>query len=245
MSEHQPRIPFRAVSAESLALGTEIGFDVPMIEHSSKPGDFEYWWKLLKFVFELSDPRSFPPLPCEGLVAATSLAGSIRFVELAQDMAISSILNTPQEVTVHVDQAEQIDETFSANEITRGFAVTFRQFYSGEEHASFQSVHRLLGLMNESAGDVSVQTRRATLKGWRVAEGRLRAYPLHVLAGKKLADQGLIHPSLVIDSSQWSPSELISIYNYGDLVHWGDRRDELAALGAHPVTRQGSVMFEV
>jgi hypothetical protein len=116
------------------------------------------------------------------------------------------------------------------NEIARGFAVTFRQFYEQGERASFQSVHGLLAQVAGEAWDEAGNDWEQ-LKLWRKAHGQLRAAPLRVLVGRKLSQEtGSTEP--VADDHPPFPQELVSLYQYGDLLHWGRQRADLSALTA-------------
>jgi hypothetical protein len=70
-------------------------FPPPFSDRVTRPPAFDYWWRRLDWVFDLPDPRSFPPL-------ATTLPDKEhtivqRYVRVAGDLAHSSLLNSPKE----------------------------------------------------------------------------------------------------------------------------------------------------
>jgi hypothetical protein len=90
---------------------------------------------MLEFVFGLPSPAAFPTLPKTPKKA--DLEALKRYIHAAEELAQSELLNGRNEMTVHVpdesEEQEQVETTFSSNEITRGFTVLFRQFHSKEK----------------------------------------------------------------------------------------------------------------
>jgi hypothetical protein len=82
----------KAVSYETMALATGLTFPPPLADRSEHPEAFEFWWKLLKFVFDLSGPNTFPSLsvPPEG----EDLEAVHRYRRAAEETAESAILAT-------------------------------------------------------------------------------------------------------------------------------------------------------
>ena len=70
-------------------------FRPPLEEHIRAVAVFEFWWKQLDYVFDLADPRAFPPLPAA--VASAQHKVVDRYVRIAGDLAASSLLNTVDE----------------------------------------------------------------------------------------------------------------------------------------------------
>ena len=54
------------------------------------------------------------------------------------------------------------------------------------------------------------------------------------LVGKQLQAEGLWHLGELAGEHDPGPEMLISIYNYGEDIHWGDKRDQLAAWDESP-----------
>jgi hypothetical protein len=223
------------VSFESLAAYHPIGFPPPLAEFSASPAFFEANWHLIQFVFGLPDPRGFPPFAAT--LPDDSLAILRRYSAAARELAESAFLAHPTGVTVNlVDGAleERVEERFPPKENVRGFSVLFRQFYSNEELASFNAVQRVLRQLNKEAVDDRLHARSDQLTGWGRAAGKLRGYSLKVLVGKRLQPQGQLPPGKVVNEHLPSPQMLISVYNYGEDIHWGEKRQQVAAWKESP-----------
>src|SRR6266571_2359044 len=85
--------------------------------------------------------------------------------------------------------------------------------------------------MNKLAADNSADTRREYLKSWTHAASRLRGYSLKLLVSKRLEELGRIGPGPHANEHLPGPEMLISIYSYGEDIHWGKQRDQVAAYG--------------
>jgi hypothetical protein len=229
----RPRsIPVNARSFETLATdGATLRFPAPLAERGTNSAGFEFWWKMLDFVFELADPATFPPLPTPP--AGRDAAILTRYTSAAEDMAESALLSADERFTVHIpddddkEGVERIETYFASNEVTRGFTTLFRQFDANKEPAGFSQVQRALRRADELAADEPSNERLSQLKVWGKACSRLHADSLKVLVGKKLRDQGR-WPGKIPGETGPSPTRLISAYQYGDLIHWGDHAEFLA-----------------
>lgn len=52
---------------------------------------------------------------------------------------------------------------------------------------------------------------------------------------RKIIAQGVMGGQYKPFGYELSPEQLISLYQYGDLIHWGKKRDELAEAADDPV----------
>jgi len=231
--EARRTIQVRGRSIEVLAADHHpIGFPPPLGEHSPSPEAFESNWHLIQFVFGLPDPRDFPPFT--GAIPDDLLAVLRRYSAAAVELSESAFLAHPTGVTVSVLDGgldEQIEKRFPPRENVRGFSVLFRQFYSNDEPASFKRAQGALGRLNEQAADSSVDVRRDYLKAWGRAAGKLRGFSLKLLVGKRLQEQGQLPPGPRANEHLPGPEMLISTYSYGEDIHWGRQRDQVAAYG--------------
>ena len=234
-NEVRRTIPIRAVGYSSLAADYPLAFPPPFAEYSANPGIFESTWHLIQFVFDLPDPRAFPPFA--DAPSGDSLRVLSRYSAAARDLAESSFLAHPAEVTVHVlddGAGERIEKSFAPRENIRGFAVLFRQFHSNGESASFNAAQRTLRQLNKRVDGDLATAREDYLRIWGRAAGKLRGFPLNILVGKKLQAQGNWHSGELAGEQNPPPDMLISIYNYGEDIHWGEKRDQIATLGESP-----------
>lgn len=226
-------VTVEAVSYESLALDTRLSFPPPLADRSQRPEAFAFWWKLMQFVFDLPPPATFPSLPA--LPASADLDALKRYTKAADDMAESAILGGGDRINLHIgdDGQEHVETNFSSNELARGFTVLFRQFDAKKERASFLQAQRILRVSNAEAHDTHVEGRRAHLTAWGKARGHLRGKSLRVRVGQKLVEQGRMPPGIPGEDGM-SPEQLISAYQYGDLIHWGDKREIVDVVSTDP-----------
>lgn len=230
------QITVQGLSHEAQTLSRQLPFDPPYVDIAPNPEGFHYWWRLMDFVFELPSPREFPKLP--ELPSPEDLEKLHRYIDIAPEIATSTLMNHSSEVRISVtnnggQQVETVKKEFASSEVTRGFAVLFRQYYSNDESASFKKVHNILCKLSVKASDGKSDHRIAVLNQWKKAHSRLRGVPLKTLVGMRMRDQGLLGGPVPGESDK-SAEYFISVYNYGEYIHWGDRRKELAAFGGDP-----------
>lgn len=84
---------------------------------------------------------------------------------------------------------------------------------------------------DKEAADSVADTRSSYLRAWSQAAGRLRGFPLKILVGKRLQELGRLHKGPLPNEHLPGPEMLISIYSYGEDIHWGKQRNQVAAYG--------------
>ncbi len=229
-------ITLDVVSFEALALEqSPLLFTPPLIERSSNPSTFEYAWRLLTFLFPFKDPANLPPLPKATLSQHRDILD--RYCEEAEHLAESQYLNGDSEVRINIQggTAESIESSFPSKEITRGFQVAFRQFYSPKERAAFINVHKVIAASAKNQWAGTDQWDQFLL--WRKAHAKLLSKTLKVLVGEKLFPNA---PDLIPDNDPPFPQQIISAYLYGDLIHYGTQAQDLSALRKTPFDRAWS-----
>ena len=183
---------------------------------------------MLHFVFELPDPARFPAFGASMTDADREVLS--RYRDAAEDLATSTLLSGQDRVTVKFPDGpgpEEVLMNFSSNEAVRGTTVLFRQFDAPEkEPASFLAAQRVLRALTATDPDDDAPTREAILGAWGKARSRLRATSLKILVGQKLRDQGE-WAGAIPGEQGLSPQNLISVFQYGDLIHWGDKRSQI------------------
>jgi hypothetical protein len=212
---------------EGLVLVEPLRFEPPMVEHASNPSAFEFFWRILGFVFELDDPRDFPPLrdplenDDEGIVR--------RYISVARRLAESSVMNEAQGFTYHltdINEIGEVEERFSKVDAQAGLAALLRQCEAHEEPAGFDQVYRVLVAASDDPGDIARDARLARLQSWADARKRLHGRSLNqIMRDKLVRERGYTE----LDYREPdTPQRLLSAYNYGDLIHWGDKRSVVA-----------------
>ena len=210
-------------------------FPAPLGEHIVEPEVFDFFWKQLDYVFGLDDPRSFPPLPLD--LTPEQRTTVERFIHVASELAASSLINSVREgFNVRMPDGptgqEEIEVEFSRTDAQGGFAALLRQCDATDERASFARVRNILYVASDAAADDMHDERLQQLEAWRRAINRLHSKSLNQLLRDKLvADEGM---GAFAYQEEHSPQQLLSIYNYGDLLHWGDCSPQLQAWEADP-----------
>ncbi len=230
-------VEVKARAPESLILDDVIvPFPPPLEEHVAEPQVFEFWWKQLHYVFGLPNPRKFPPLT--DMLSPDERVTVERYVYVAAELAGSGLLNALQEgFNVRLPEGtygpEEVVRDFSRTDLQVGFAGLLRQCDSTKERASF---HRVMGILTRKADavhDDAREMRLAHLKAWRDAAKKLRLKSLNQLIRDKLvADEGLLAFAY---NEEHSPGYLLSLYSYGELIHWdSDKSAVVAEFGRDP-----------
>jgi len=213
---------------EGLLDGRELPFRPPMIEEGSSNRAFEFHWRTLDYVFELPDPSTFPafeaPLPPKEQDVVD------RYVRTARDLARSGVLNAADEgLAVRLEDETDIEHvTVKLTERDRevGFAALLRHCDSQNEPAWFGRVADVLWQATEREGSEHEDQRKSILKVWRQVVGKLHAKSLNQILREKLADaEGM--GVLAYDEGH-SPTFLLSVFDYGDLLHWDKKRHVVA-----------------
>jgi hypothetical protein len=78
---------FESVAAET----TSLRFPPPLAERGSNLEGFEYWWKMMEFVFALPAPETFPSYPTPPRKKERETLE--RFISAAGELAESTLLN--------------------------------------------------------------------------------------------------------------------------------------------------------
>ncbi len=159
-----------------------------------------------------------------------------RYCSAAAELAESTFLGYPTMMTIRPGASieDEVERAYPPMENIRGFSVLLRQFHSKDELASFPKMRALLGRLDAEAEDAHSTARREQLGAWGRAVGQARMHQVKALVRRRLErDRGWTLPKLP-DENQ-SPEQLLSLYNYGEDIHWGRKRETLAALGVDPL----------
>ena len=224
-------VEVKARAPESLILDdVTVPFPPPLEEHVAEPQVFDFWWKQLHYVFGLPDPRRFPPLP--DVLSSDERLTVERYVHVAGELAGSGLLNALREgFNVRMPEGpygpEEIEREFSRTDLQVGFAGLLRQCDSTKERASFHGVRGILTQKADAEHDDAREMHLAHLKAWRDAAKKLYLKSLNQLIRDKLvADEGL---HAFAYNEEHSPGYLLSLYSYGDLIHWDSDKSTVVA----------------
>jgi hypothetical protein len=214
-------------SAEGLIGDMPFRFNPPSISRLADASGADYWWRLLQYVFDaLSDPCLFPPISAS--LSDRDRSRLDRFVAASEALAMSGVMTEPVGVSVHIDNetgAESVDATFPRVDLQMGFATLLRQCNNDDEAASFARVKDALWALTKNYNDEDSTARFDYLKAWYAAERALRQRSLQKLVRDCLVEREGWSAFDYPEDAQ--PQQLLSIFNSGDLIHWGDRVDDV------------------
>lgn len=224
----------KAKSPEELLSGRPLLFTPPMRHEGSSPEAFSFHWRQMDYVFGLPDPHTFPRLPAD--LDPGEFEAVQRYIATARDLARSAVLNAIDE-GMHVDIENDTDIEHVALRLAErdrqvGFAALLRHCDSTSEPASFGRVASILWKAAEVGGvkdgdEEATAAALGTLKDWRRAVGRLHMRSLNQLLRDRLAADEQF--AILAFEEEHSPEQLLSVYDYGDLLHWDSKREILAA----------------
>lgn len=195
-------------------------FAPPYADLAFDRSKFEYFWAMATFAFELPDPESFPHF--EEAITEDDLRTARRFIESCRELASYETISTDYAVSVSVvDGVVSHESTQLSREQMRGTAVLFRQLH-GTDKGSYNTVVSILSRLIEKIDDGGKPQRIQLLKAWRSAYGALqRRTVVEIVRDKMYRFLGSSRTDVNV-----TPNELLASHFNGDLIHWGDRRDE-------------------
>lgn len=212
----------------------ELNFAPPFADLAVNAEGFNYWWTQLQYVFDLPNPHRFPRLTVGNVEDARRLK---RFVAISKQLAEGTLLSYPGELTLtwNAGEAPKVATDKPSIEAIRGFCVTFRQVASDNEAASYTAVRKVIGRLIHEQKDAEQDQRTEWHARWNRARGKLNAYSLRFLAESKIHSE-LGYPNNQASEADVKPLVLIKKFQYGDLLHWGDTRDDVDKLVGDEVT---------
>lgn len=229
--------PNRRITAEIIwpdEAQLRLRFPPPYIELSIRPSEFENYWGQLGYAFELPDPNLFPALK-EPLKDADRSAIA-RYVESCRELATYSLLGSDrhQRLSMAEGKPVSLNYTMSPKEILRGYAILFRQLHAKDE-ASYEVVKSILASSLNREDDAVRFTGLDYIRQWSRARAKLLQFSLMEIVQMKVLQEERPGSDVPLPENSHTPSELISMFQYGEYIHWGNKREEHAAILQFPV----------
>lgn len=212
----------------AMVLPQPLRFAPPYARRATDKDGFSYWWQLFRWVFDLPDPHQFPPLPPFVDEQRVILQ---RFLDTCEELAGAILLSHRGGLTVEVREGIEtttLDEP--SNEAIRGGLVLFRQITSDNEPASYGAVRKIIGRAIHETRDEQYDARDEWQRRWNRARAELLGGLLTSMADRKVVNEIGGHASVPVAAETVRPMELLSLFQYGDLIHWGKGRGELREL---------------
>ncbi|MEV6100679.1 hypothetical protein [Nocardia sp. NPDC051981] len=222
-------------------LPVALKFRPPLIENSSEPSHFEYHWQHLTYAFGLPDPADFPAFTLP--IDAADRRNLMRFVQVCEKTAAYSVVSHKGGMKLSIENG---NATMSFDRVDDedmvGFSVRFRQLHSSSAgDPDFSNVANILARYAKQETDGHADSRMEILAAWRKARGQLMSRPLqNIVCRMVLTSNGC--PAGQIDQHEMygdvNPAEVINLYNYGELIHYGKHSEEYDEL-AEDSEREG------
>jgi hypothetical protein len=214
--------------ADSIRPTQRLTFPPPYGEFSSDPPAFNFWWGLMQFVFELPNPYEFPSFP----VNASDRARLMEYVDTCDELSESPLLTHGGGVKISAkfDGATTAELDAPPLEIVRGATVLFRQVAADEERGSWNNTRNVVSRIVRDHNGGALSQHHEVLRAWNGARGKLCAHLLKSLAQERMYKQSGVADMSLFSTSDVKPLALLSLFEYGHLIHRGQRRNEYLAL---------------
>lgn len=204
----------------------QLKFGPPLQDFATNPKAFKYHWERLTYLFDLPDPIVFPALKID----ETDTATLVRFVDHCQQLAGYSAINDGGSITYQRSRDSsdwQMLTDFPSHESFTGLSGTFRQLHHEKEKASFSIVYRVLEKATKHLAEPA--EAREVLKQWAAVHHQLNQQMVATMICERL-QEGVTATNPPVSLKGIKPADMIEAHNYGDSLHWGSKREELAEL---------------
>lgn len=216
---------------EDSVLPVPLKFAPPLAHLASDPSGFNHQWQLLTYAFDFDDPSEFPPFTTA--LTAGELRSLRRFVTVAETVAPYTLVSHQGGFTMNIADGEATHETVVADdEVIVGFSVRFRQLHqSSAGDPDFSKVANILEKHARTETDSAAQDRLDILEKWRKSRAKLLNRNLkNIVAHMVLAADDCPNPAEHANYEGLNPTELIGLFNYGELIHFGKHSAEYEEL---------------
>lgn len=232
------RFPNRKLRLEAIApdeAEVSLHFPPPYIEHAAKPTAFVHQWQHLEYAFGLPDPNLFPGLrlPLKDKDRQTIT----RYIESCKELATYSLLGSDRRFSLSQAEGQEfvsMQYIMPPKEILRGFAILFRQLHSNDP-ASYGVVKSILASSLRHEDDAVQCPGLDYIRQWARARAKLLQFTLTEIVQMKLLQAESPSSRVPLPENSHTPSEIISMFQYGEYIHWGEKREEHAAILREPV----------
>jgi hypothetical protein len=224
---------YRTIQAESIGPKPhelKVAFPPPYAELAVKPSAFQYQWELMEYAFALPDPSTFPML--ELPMAKKDLDAIARYIHSCRELATYSLLGADRSLSLSQRRGEPVhmEVSMPPKEILRGFAILFRQIHS-KDPAGYEVVKSVLESSLSRERPTICTAGREQVAQWRRARAKLLQFTLgQIVQTKVIEAEWPADAPLPSSDNTHSPTELISMFQYGEYIHWGEKREKHEAL---------------
>lgn len=226
------------ITHQDSVLPVKLNFPPPLAHLGSDPSTFDYQWQLLTYAFNLPDPAGFPKLPGEVPIQDRRLLR--RFVEVCEKVAKYTVVAHKGGITLKSEHGNwdlEVNET--EDEETVGFATRFRQLHQSSlgKEPDFSTVANLLSKHVRAVTDDQTEMRIAILERWKKARAKLMNRPLQNIVCRMVLEKDDLPADQIDEHAMYddvNPAEIINLFNYGELIHFGPHSEEYDELAEDP-----------
>jgi hypothetical protein len=175
----------------------------------------------IQYLFNLPDPYMFPVVEDFTEDERSSLG---RYVTNCAELAESTLLSYDGRLTARFDgttNSVTTETDFVPKDVLRGAAVLFRLINSEKENGGHGRARQALERRVATSSQPDTRARLDEVKAWRHARGKLSARMLNQMVSEKMFEDRIGGYPADLEKPGPSPVELISLFDYGDLIHQG------------------------
>lgn len=214
---------------DALVKEQKLRFDPPISPEGNKD-KYRESWRRLQFALDMASPYDFPrSLQFD----AKEKAVLARFRQVAMALGDSAVINASWsfKATFKPGQEDVVDGKLPSNIEMAGFATFLRQCDVQHEKASFNKVQKILGKsLTTQTPEIQAAGGRI-LKSWRKARADMKKAFIDQLVVRRLVAAGQASPDSM-PTYPWTPERLMKMFQYGELIHWGDEKEQLSKVTA-------------
>ena len=118
---------------------------------------------------------------------------------------------------------------YPTDEMFLGTSAVFRQLHNEQEEASFSRVWNALSKVASALPEPHRAETVSVLKQWKTARAELMKHTLQSMTAAKVSGAKL-DTDPPVSFGNIKPDNLIRLFNYGDTLHFGEKRHELVSL---------------
>jgi hypothetical protein len=205
------------------------------LDQLESPDGAIWAWSFVQNACALPDPAAFPTFAARWSPETSAMMS--RYLAIVERLLATNVMNAGASIKVDL-LTGGVTKSVPADDATLGFAALLRQLFNDSEEASFDRVRKAAG---RAAHEDEASDAGTILAAWKRAHQTLLSRHLDWLIHQLADDAGLLdedddpeprrrrHTQEVI-----TPRELIEVFLYGDMLHWGDGRERLRRWAATP-----------
>ncbi|WP_433524031.1 hypothetical protein ACQPZ2_01990 [Nocardia pseudovaccinii] len=225
------------ITHQDSILPVPLKFKPPLIERATDPSTFEYNWQHLTYAFDLPDPTEFPAFTQP--VEQADRRNLMRFVQVCEKTSTYSVVSHKGGLTLSMEGGDTnliFDRV--EDEVAVGFSVRFRQLHSSSAgDPDFSNVANILAKYAKQETGVDAEKRMGIIAEWRRARGQLMNRPLLNIVCRMVLEKNGCRPDQIEKQEMYgdvNPTDIINLFNYGELIHFGKRSEDYDELADDP-----------